>query len=101
MEITELRVRKIIGGGALKAYASIVFDNCLAVHNLKVIQKNEDLFVSMPSRKSPDGKYWDIFHPTNQEFRTYIQDAILGDFNAGKFNGESDLSSRENLDLAQ
>ena len=51
MNITDIKIRKIIPEGRLRAVISITIDNMLAVHDIKVVQGDERLFVAMPSRK--------------------------------------------------
>ena len=76
MEITDVRVRKISSGGRMKAIASVTFDQQFVVHEIKVIEGQVGLFMSMP-RKERNGKYMDIAHPINQETRDMIEKAIL------------------------
>lgn len=80
MEITEVKVYPVEQNGRLKAYAQIVFDGCFIVRDLKVIQGDEDLFVSMPSRKRKDGTFRDIVHPLNSETRNMIEQAIVKEY---------------------
>lgn len=61
----------------LKAVASITIDECFVVHDIKVIEGKDGCFISMPSRKTPDGEYKDIVHPINTETREQIRDAII------------------------
>ena len=61
MQITEVRV--FPAGKAdekLKAFATVTFDHCFVVRDLKVINGNKGLFIAMPSRKRSDGSYVDI-----------------------------------------
>ncbi len=52
MKITEIRVVPREGQDKkLQAYATVTFDNCFVVRNIKVIQGNSGLFIAMPSRK--------------------------------------------------
>ena len=76
MEITDVRVRKISSGGRMKAIASVTFDQQFVVHEIKVIEGQDGLFMSMP-RKERNGRYMDIAHPINQETRDMIEKAIL------------------------
>ena len=78
MEITDVRIRKIETEGKMKAVASITFDNEFVVHDIKVIESQNGLFIAMPSRKAPDGEFRDIAHPINAATREKIQNAILG-----------------------
>lgn len=80
MEITEIKVFPTRDGGRLKAYATVVFDNCFIIRDLKVIEGQKGLFVSMPSRKRKDGSFRDIVHPLNVEMRTKIEQGIIEEF---------------------
>ncbi len=76
MEITEVRVFPM-NEDKLKAYATITFDDCFVVRDLKVISGNTGLFVAMPSKKRKDGSFKDIAHPLNNDFRAKIEKAVL------------------------
>ena len=70
----------------MKAVASVVLDDCIAIHDIKIILgKNEDgsdkLFIAMPSRKLPNGSYRDVAHPINQETRSAFEKAIIDEYN--------------------
>ena len=77
MEITDIRVRKLNTEGKMKAVVSVTFDNAIVVHDIKIIDGQEKLFIAMPSRKTPDGEFKDIAHPINAQMRQYLEDAIL------------------------
>ena len=77
MKITDIKIRKFFDEGPMKAVVSVTFDDCLAVHDVKVIYARERYFIVMPSRKNPDGTYRDIVHPINSDFRSYIETAVL------------------------
>jgi len=83
MEITEVKVFPV-NEEKLKAYASITFDNCFVVRNLKVIHGNNGLFVAMPSVKRKDGTYQDTAHPLNNEMRKMIETKVLDEYNRCK-----------------
>jgi stage V sporulation protein G len=83
MEITEVKVFPV-NEEKLKAYASITFDNCFVVRNLKVINGNNGLFVAMPSVKRKDGTYQDTAHPLNNEMRKMIETKVLDEYNRCK-----------------
>ena len=69
MIITDVKIRKTFEEGPMKAIVSVTFDNELALHDIKVINAREKLFVVMPSRKNPDGTFRDIVHPINATAR--------------------------------
>jgi len=77
MEISEVRVYPVKDGGNLKATAAITFANSFVVREIKVVDGAHGLFVSMPSKKKPDGTYFDIAHPISQEVREVIHNAVL------------------------
>ena len=77
MTITDVRIRKIAAEGKMKAIVSVTFDNEFVVHDIKVIEGQNGLFIAMPSRKTPDGEFKDIAHPLNTDTREKIQTSIL------------------------
>lgn len=77
MTITDIKIRKIITEGKLKAIVSITIDECLAIHDIKVVQGEERLFVAMPSRKDENGMFRDIVHPIYPEARQDMENQIL------------------------
>ena len=77
MQITDVRVRKITSAGKMKAVVSVTFDEAFVVHDIKVIEGKERLFIAMPSRKTADGEFKDIAHPINTELREKLQEVIL------------------------
>ena len=82
MEITDIKVRKLFDDDPMKAIVSVTFDNQLAVHDIKVINARDRLFIVMPSRKNPDGTYRDIVHPINGKFRTELESAVIEAYEA-------------------
>ena len=82
MVITDIKVRKTFDESPMKAIVSVTFDDQLAVHDIKVINTKEKLFIVMPSRKNPDNTYRDIVHPINAEFRALLEKAVLEAYEA-------------------
>jgi len=77
VNITDIRVRKVSQEGRMKAVVSVTFDNAFVVHDLKVVEGSNGLFVAMPSRKTPEGEFKDIAHPISADARETIQTAVL------------------------
>ena len=77
MEITDVRIRRIDTEGKMKAVASVTLDNEFVIHDIKIIESHNGLFIAMPSRKTPDGEFKDIAHPINAQSRERLQTAIL------------------------
>lgn len=84
MQITDVRIRKIATDGKMKAIVSVTFDEEFVVHDIKVIEGQNGLFIAMPSRKTPDGEFKDIAHPINTETREKIQNSILEAYKEAK-----------------
>ena len=81
MDITDIRIRKVNADGKLKAYVTVTFDESFVVHNVKVIEGENGIFIAMPSRRTKNGEYKDVAHPINTEFRGILQDRILEEYN--------------------
>ena len=92
MEITDIRIRKLmpapiietdpasdghVQGGRLRGIISITLDGTVAIHDIKVVQGDERLFVAMPSRRDDSGVYRDIVHPITPAARSQIEGSIL------------------------
>lgn len=78
MKITSVNVRKINKEGSrMKGIASVLLDDSFAVHDIRIIEGDNGLFIAMPSRKTATGAYRDIAHPINPEVRSMFEDAIL------------------------
>lgn len=99
MKITNIKIRKMITDNKLKAIVSVTFDDLFAVHDIKIIQGLERTFVAMPSRKDDFGNFRDIAHPINIEFRQYIEDAILNEYEnfdkTGIQNFDNEITEQE------
>lgn len=80
MEVTEVRLRRVNTEGRMRAIASVTFDGEFVVHDIRVIDGNNGLFVAMPSKRTPDGEFRDIAHPINSNTRAKIQEAVLAEY---------------------
>lgn len=95
MKITEVKVFPAKDNGRLKAYATMVFDNDFIIRDLKVIEGEKGLFVSMPSRRRKDGSFRDIVHPLNADTRKSIEDSIIVEYNKVKDSGFATASAED------
>jgi len=80
VQVTDVRIRKITDEGKMKAIVSVTFDGEFVVHDIKIIDGQNGLFIAMPSRKMSDGEFRDIAHPINSETRKNIQEAIFKEY---------------------
>lgn len=92
MNISDIRIRKILQDGRLRAVVSMTVDNSLAVHDIKIVQGDDRLFVAMPSRKDETGIFRDIVHPISPDARSDIEERIISVY-------EEHLSAQQNESL--
>ncbi len=95
MEITDIRVT-LKNEDKLKAFVNITFDNQFVVRGLKVINGKTGYFVSMPSRKRPDGTHQDIAHPVNNEARRLIEDRVLAAYEKELADADTEAAPASN-----
>ena len=77
MKITDIKIRKICSEQKLRAVVSVTLDDCLAIHEIRLIQDGEHLFAAMPNRRSKSEGFRDIVHPINSEFRNKLERLII------------------------
>lgn len=83
MNITSVYVRKFEREGSIvKGFATIVIDDAIAIHDIRILDGENGLHMGMPRRKLANGEFKDIAHPINPETREKIQNAILEAYNA-------------------
>ena len=80
VNITDVRIRKMNDEGKMKAIVSVTFDDAFVVHDIKIIEGQNGLFIAMPSRKVAEGDYRDIAHPINSGTRANLQNIILSEY---------------------
>ena len=81
MQVTSVTVRKIEKEGSrMRGIASILLDDSFAVHDIRIIEGDNGLFIAMPSRKTATGGYRDIAHPINPDARKQLEDAIIDEY---------------------
>lgn len=82
MKITSVSVRKIAKEGSrMKGIASVLIDDSFAIHDIRIIEGDNGLFIAMPSRKTATGDYRDIAHPINPDVRKMFEEAIFEEYN--------------------
>ncbi len=77
MEISDIKIRKTMHDGRLRAVVSITIDNAIAIHDIKLVQGDDRMFVAMPSRREESGIFRDIIHPISSSVRDKIEEQIL------------------------
>ncbi len=99
MNITDIRVRRTYQDTRLKALVSVTIDGDLAVHDIKVIEGPERLFIAMPSRKDDNGVFRDIAHPITPEARATLETAILSAYHEYLERQREQREQQEQQDL--
>ena len=82
MDITDIKFRHVEQSGKLRALVSVTFDGVLAVHDIKIIDGHDRLFLAMPSRRMPDGHFRDIAHPVGSALRVELEQEVLDAYRA-------------------
>lgn len=80
MNITDVRIRRISNDGKMRAVASITLDDVFVVHDIKIIDGQNGLFIAMPSKKMSDGDFRDVAHPICSEMRNQIKELLLQEY---------------------
>ena len=80
INITNVKITKIEGNMRAKGIASITIDDSFVIHDIKIIETQNGLYVAMPSRRTPTGEFKDVAHPINAEAREIIQKAVLNEY---------------------
>lgn len=93
MQITDIRIRKINLESKMKAVVSVTFDNALVIHDIKVIEGVDKLFIAMPSRKTPEGEFKDIAHPINMDMRDALEKSILEKYQSALISESVELNN--------
>ncbi len=93
MNITDVRIRKLTDVGKMKAIVSVTFDDAIVIHDIKIIQGNDSLFIAMPSRRLPNGEFRDVAHPINAEARAEIEKIV--------FEKYQELENEEGQEVAE
>ena len=100
MEITDIRLRRVNREGRMRAIASITFDSEFVVHDIRVIEGNNGMFVAMPSKRTPDGEFRDIAHPISPVSREKIESAVLAEYyRAGEMEAQADPNKALQVDV--
>lgn len=81
MKITDVKIQRINVSKSIKALVSVTLYSEIVVHDVKVVQGAEKIFVAMPSRKEDGGRYLDIVHPVSSEARLQIEETVLNKYN--------------------
>ena len=80
MNISQVKIRKMYDEGRMKALVSVTIDDVFAVHDIKVIEGPQRVFVAMPSRKEDGGSFRDVVHPITKQAREELEKAVLDSY---------------------
>ena len=80
MKFTDIRVRKVENQNRLRAVASVTIDDAFVIHEIRIIEGTNGVFIAMPSRKNKFGVFKDIAHPISTEARAEMEKAVLDEY---------------------
>lgn len=95
MRVTNVSLKNLEGKGRLKAIGSITLDDIFVVKDVAVVEGNNGLFISMPSRKDSDGKYRNTAFPINSELRENITRNVLSVYGHGQEGAQQEVNTNE------
>ncbi len=103
MNITDIKIRRLYSEGKLKAMVSMTIDGEFAVHDIKVIEGPQRLFVAMPSRKEDNGSFRDIVHPISQAARQNLEELILEEYERklAEMQADEELKSESDVEKSE
>jgi stage V sporulation protein G len=78
VKVTEVRIRKLAQEGKMRAIVSVTLNEKFVIHDVRIIEGSNGLFVAMPSKRTPNGEFRDIAHPISAEARQEIEQSVLG-----------------------
>lgn len=85
LNITDVRIYLVDKEDSkLKAKASLTIDSCFVIHEIRVVDSANGLFVAMPNRKKADGEFKDIAHPIDTPTREQVDKAVLEAYEKAK-----------------
>jgi stage V sporulation protein G len=82
MKVTDVRIRKITQDTKMKAIVSVTLNDQFVIHDIRIIDGPNGLFVAMPSRRIPGGGFRDIAHPISSEARKHLHQKVLEAYEA-------------------
>lgn len=95
MQITSIQItRRDNTGTKLKATVSIVLDDMVVIHDIKVLDNAGTLFLAMPSKPTKMNTFKDVVHPINQDVRGIFEQLILGAYKRTYTNNCSKMELR-------
>ena len=89
MEITDIKIRKLLDNSKMRAIVSVTFDDTLVVHDIKVIAGSDKLFLAMPSRQLANGTFADITHPTSSTLRRELEERVIAEYHRAEAEGNA------------
>ena len=73
----DIRINRIVNAdNKVRAIASVNFNKCFAITNIRVMESDKGFFLGMPCYKTHNGEYKDICFPIDNDFRKELTDRI-------------------------
>lgn len=69
------------GSSKTKAFADLELDGTLVIKGLTLVEGKDGLFLSFPSKKGKDGKYYNSVYSLDKEWTKLLQDACIKKYN--------------------
>lgn len=69
------------GNSKTKAFINLTLDDCLVVKGLTLVEGKDGLFLSFPSKKGKDGKYYNDIYSLDKDWTKLLSDACIKKYN--------------------
>jgi stage V sporulation protein G len=81
------------GNSKTKAFVDLTLDDTLIIKGLTLVEGKNGLFLSFPSTKGKDGKYYNSIYSMDKEFTGQLEEACIKKYN--EVSKDSDNSNKQ------
>lgn len=89
----KITCRPYDGNSKTKAFIELVLDNTLVIKGMALVEGSKGLFLSFPSSKGKDGKYYNSIYSMDKEFTGQLEEACIKKYN--EVRKDSDNSNKQ------
>ena len=76
-QIEVVRLNRLNGDGALKAFCDISLFDTLVIRGFRVVNGKKGIFVGMPQERGKDGQWYSTVHLLNRDVKGAIESTVL------------------------
>lgn len=88
----KITCRSYDGNSKTKAFIELCLDETLIIKGMTLVEGSKGLFLSFPSTKGKDGKYYNSIYSMDKEFTGQLEEACIKKYN--EVRKDSDNSNK-------